>query len=65
VDGVTFTGHFMNWDGENFSLQNFAAISTFVIHGTGSDGSSVFHEVAHFSVSASGITLSFDKPTCG
>jgi hypothetical protein len=62
----TFTGHFMAWDGENFNLKNFAATSTFVLHGTGSDGSTLtFHDVAHFSVSASGITLSFDKPTCG
>ena len=66
ADGVTFTGQFMNWDGENFNLQNFAATSTLIVHGTGSDGSSLtFHEVAHMSVSASGITLSFDKPTCG
>ena len=66
VDGVTFTGRFTTWDGQNFNLKNFAATSTFVVHGTGSDGSSLtFHDVAHFSVSASGSTLSFDKPTCG
>jgi hypothetical protein len=62
----TFTGHFTAWDGQNFNLHNFAATSTFIVHGTGSDGSRLtFHDVAHFSVSASGITLSFDKPTCG
>ena len=62
----TFTGHFTAWDGENVNLKNFAATSTFVLHGTGSDGSTLtFHDVAHISVSASGITLSFDKPTCG
>jgi len=66
ADGVNFTGRFTAWDGQNFNLQNFAATSILVIHGTGSDGSSLtFHDVAHFSVSASGITLSFDKPTCG
>jgi PAB1-binding protein PBP1 len=66
VDGVTFKGRFTAWDGQNFNLQNFAATSILVVHGTGSDGSSLtFHDVAHFSVSASGITLSFDKPTCG
>jgi hypothetical protein len=66
VDGVTFTGRFTTWDGQNFNLKNFATTSTFVVHGTGSDGSSLmFHDVAHFSVSASGSTLSFDKPTCG
>jgi hypothetical protein len=65
-DGVTFTGQFTNWDGENLNLKNFAATSTLIVHGTGSDGSSLtFHEVAHISVSASGITVSFDKPTCG
>ena len=66
TDGVGFTGHVTACDGQNFNLQNFAATSIFVVHGTGSDGSSLtFHDVAHFSVSASGITLSFDKPTCG
>jgi hypothetical protein len=66
ADGVNFTGRFTAWDGQNFNLQNFAATSILVINGTGSDGSSLtFHDVAHMSVSASGITLSFDKPTCG
>jgi len=66
ADGVNFTGRFTAWDGQNFNLQNFAATSILVIHGTGSDGSALtFHDVAHISVSASGITLSFDKPTCG
>jgi hypothetical protein len=65
-DGVNFTGRFTVWDGQNFNLQNFAATAIAVIHGTGTDGSSLkFHDVAHFSVSASGMTLSFDKPTCG
>lgn len=65
-DGVTFTGHFTTWDGQNFNLQNYAATATFSVHATGSDGSSlVFHDNAHMSVSASGITLSFDKPRCG
>lgn len=62
----TFTGNFTAWDGENINLQNFAATAIFVLHGTGSDGSTLtFHDVAHFSVSASGVTISFDKPTCG
>jgi hypothetical protein len=65
VDGVIFTGHFTVWDGQNFNLENYAATSILVVHATGSDGSSLtFHDVAHMSVSASGITLSFDKPTC-
>ncbi len=62
----TFTGKFTVWDGENMNLNNFAATSILVIHGTGSDGSSLsFHDVAHFSVSASGVVITFDKPTCG
>jgi hypothetical protein len=66
ADGVNFTGRFTAWDGQNFNLQNFAATSILRVKGTGSDGSSLtFHDVAHISVSASGITLSFDKPTCG
>lgn len=65
-DGVNFSGRFTAWDGENFNLRNFATTAILVVHGTGSDGSSLrFHDVAHMSVSASGITLRFDKPTCG
>ena len=65
-DGVNFSGRFTTWDGQNFNLQNFAATSILHINGTGSDGSSLtFHDVTHMSVSASGIMLSFDKPTCG
>jgi hypothetical protein len=65
-DGVNFTGHFMTWDGQNFNLQNYAATATFVIHATGTDGTSLtLHEVAHMSVSASGVVVSFDKASCG
>lgn len=65
-DGVNFSGRFTAWDGQNFNLQNFAATAILVIHGTGTDGSSLtFRDVAHFSVSASGMTVSFDKSTCG
>jgi hypothetical protein len=65
-DGVNFRGRFTAWDGENFNLQNFAATAILVVHGTGSDGSTLtFHDVAHMSVSASGVNLTFDKPTCG
>ncbi len=69
VDGVTFTGHFTAWDGQNFNLQNFAATAILVIHGTGSDGSSLtFHDVSHITVLAGpppSVVVSFDKPTCG
>jgi hypothetical protein len=67
VDGVTFTGHFTAWDGQSFNLKNFAATAILVIHGTGSDGSSLrFHDVMHITV-VPGPTLvvSFDKPSCG
>lgn len=64
--GVTIMGHVTTWDGENVNLQAYAATVTFIGHGTGSDGSTLtYHDVAHFSVSASGVTISFDKPTCG
>jgi len=64
-DGVNFRGRFTNWDGQSVNLHNFAATGILVVHGTGSDGSSLtFHDVFHMSVSASGITLFFDKPSC-
>lgn len=68
-DSVTqpsYTGHFASWFGDNNNLRNGAETSTFAIHGTGSDGSTLqFHEVGHMSVSATGITVFFDKPICG
>lgn len=61
----TYSGHFTTWFGDNNNLRNGSETSTFTIHATGSNGSSfTFHDVAHVSVSASGITTSFDKPTC-
>ncbi len=61
----SFTGHFTEWDGFNSNKLNASGTFTFSVHAVGSDGSHVtFHEVAHFSVSASGIENSFDKPTC-
>lgn len=62
------TGHFASWFGENSNLNNGAVTATFTAHGTGSDGSTIaFHDVMHVSLSATGITNSFDKPslTCG
>lgn len=67
----SFTGHFTNWDGFSFNLQNFVSTGIFVIHGTGSDGSILtFHDVAHITVlnplsSSPTIVVNFDKPTCG
>ncbi len=61
----TFTGHFTQWFGENSNTKNFAATFTFTVIGRGSDGSTLkFHETAHFSVSAQGATLEFDKLRC-
>ncbi len=61
----TYTGHFTTWFGENDNLQNGTQTSTFSVHATGSDGSSLdFHEVEHISSSASGATISFDKLSC-
>ena len=61
----TYTGHTTSWFGDNNNLQNGSETSTFSIHAIGTDGSSfTFHEVQHLSVSASGVTTSFDKPVC-
>jgi hypothetical protein len=63
--GPSYSGHFTIWDGENGNAQNAAATVTFTIHAVGSDGSHLtFHETVHFSVSASGLVVAFDKPHC-
>jgi hypothetical protein len=62
----SFTGHFTVWDGDNWNNRNTTETVTLAITGTGSDGSRLrFHGVEHVSVSATGITNSFDKPRCG
>ncbi len=64
--GVTYTGHFTAWDGENVNARNANGTATLTVHATGSDGSRlVFQETAHFSISATGVTVSFDRPRCG
>jgi hypothetical protein len=61
----SYTGRFTVWFGDNDNLRNDAETVTFRIRGIGSDGSVLrFHEVEHMSVSASGVTLAFDQPTC-
>ncbi len=71
INGITFTGNFTTWDGANFNLTNFAATAILVIHGTGSDGSTLdFHDVSHMTVvgtdtSSPTVVVTFDKPTCG
>lgn len=62
----SYTGHFHNWFGDSFNNRNQVDHFTFQVNGVGSDGSTLtFHEVGHFSVSASGAVETFDKPTCG
>jgi hypothetical protein len=62
----SFRGHFTTWFGEADNKQNGVDHSTFTVHLTGSDGSTIrFHDTAHFSTRASGMTVSFDKPRCG
>ena len=61
----TFTGHFTQWDGFNSNRQSATGTFTFSIHGTGSDGSSVkFHEVAHVTMTKTGVIVRFDKAKC-
>ena len=57
INGTPISGHFTAWDGENGNLQNGTATMTLTIH----LGGLAMHETAHMSVSASGISLSFDK----
>jgi hypothetical protein len=62
----SFTGHFTVWDGDNWNNRNTTETATFTVHGTGSDGSNLaFHETEHISSSATGLTVSFDRPRCG
>ncbi len=62
----SFTGRFTVWDGQSINLKNFAGTDILVVHATGSDGSSItFNDVFHGTVSASGIVIFFDHPTCG
>lgn len=62
----SYTGHFTAWFGDENNLQNGVEHSTLTVHATGSDGSTLtFHDTSHLSISASGIALSFDKPSCG
>ena len=61
----SYTGRFAFWDGENGNLRNGTDTLTFTLRGVGADGSTLaFHETAHMSVSATGVTISFDKLAC-
>ena len=64
---VTYTGHFATWFGDENNLKNDVEHSTFNVHATGSDGSTLsFHENAQAAMNANGvITVSFDNMRCG
>lgn len=62
---ISYTGHFASWFGISLNRNNAVFHDTFNLHGTGSDGSTLtFHAIRHFSFSASGMTLVFDKFVC-
>lgn len=62
---ATYSGHFTQWFGENSNRKSFNGTFTFHVSGSGTDGSTInFQETAHFSVSASGATVEFDKARC-
>ena len=62
---LSASGRFTAWFGDNDNLKNGTETSILSVRGTNADGTTfVAHDVAHVSVSASGITFSFDKPTC-
>jgi hypothetical protein len=62
----SYTGHFESWFGESFNLNNMVPLhDTNNTTLTGSDGSHLsIHMIDHMSISASGITLQFDKASC-
>jgi len=63
--GPTFSGRFTQWFGENSNRKNANGTFTFSVRGTGSDGSTVrFNVVAHFSLSATGLHVEFEKARC-
>lgn len=63
--GPTFRGRFTQWFGENANLNSHNGTFTFSVRLRGSDGSRIrFNLVAHFSVSATGVTVEFEKPRC-
>jgi hypothetical protein len=61
--GVTYTGRFAVWAGENSNTKTFNGTFTFSARGKGDDGSRVLIQgVAHFSVNANGeVTSEFER----
>lgn len=65
TSGVTYTGHFADWFGDNNNLRNGNQDFNLNVTLSGSDGSVISgHLVVHFSVSATGVVLTFVKVTC-
>jgi hypothetical protein len=65
-NGVTYTGHFTEWFGENENRQNVAVTATFSVTLKGDDGSRLkLHLVGHFSSTGAGERLlEFEKGHC-
>lgn len=62
----SYSGHFTSRFDNNGNLNNGTFTNLLIIHATGSDGSRLdFHMVQHVSVSATGVTTSFDTLSCG
>jgi hypothetical protein len=62
----TYSGHFTSRFDDNDTLHNRTDTAILTIHATGTDGSTLaFHLVQHVSVSATGVTVSFDTLRCG
>jgi hypothetical protein len=66
VNPITYTGHFTTWFGDENNLKKDVEPSTFNVHLTGSDGSTLSaHENAQAATNANGtITVSFDHMVC-
>jgi hypothetical protein len=63
--GVTYTGRFTFWAGENSNTKSFNGTFTFSARGKGDDGSRLLLQgVGHFSVNANGeVTREFERFT--
>jgi hypothetical protein len=62
----TYSGHFTSRFDDNDTLHNGTDTAILTVHATGTDGSTLdFQMVQHVSVSATGITTTFDTFRCG
>ena len=64
--GPTFSGHFtQRFAGETEMITHSTGTVTFLLHGTGSDGSRIsYHAVFHYTISATGVEFGFEKASC-